>query len=185
MQCVYTTPSLGFTAACLIASVSFVGNPSRSDLEPPTWTQAMALFLQSKCTTTGWCRVHLPDNTLLYSLASQWLGFMGYKTLLWLQTYIKRHSRTLQWFPAHCTLLNSTCYLEFKWKKGSICWIKAYLDISHCHMKLQSELWKLILAVYCLSSGYDWWLFFFSRQLAKYWLCDLPPTAALKNATID
>lgn len=148
MQCVYTTPSLGFTAACLIASVSFVGNPSRSDLEPPTWTQAMALFLQSKCTTTGWCRVHLPDNTLLYSLASQWLGFMGYKTLLWLQTYIKRHSRTLQWFPAHCTLLNSTCYLEFKWKKGSICWIKAYLDISHC--PYETAKWTLEAHFGCL-----------------------------------
>lgn len=140
MQCVYTTPSLGFTAACLIASVSFVGNPSRSDLEPPTWTQAMALFLQSKCTTTGWCRVHLPDNTLLYSLASQWLGFMGYKTLLWLQTYIKRHSRTLQWFPAHCTLLNSTCYLEFKWKNKGVS-RHISLSIWNCKVNFESSFW--------------------------------------------
>ena len=32
-QRVYTPPSLGFTAAWLIAPVSFVGRPSRSDLE--------------------------------------------------------------------------------------------------------------------------------------------------------
>lgn len=32
-QRVYTPPSLGFTAACLIAPISFVGRPSRSDLE--------------------------------------------------------------------------------------------------------------------------------------------------------
>lgn len=77
---VCTAPSLGFTAARLISSASFVGKTSDSDLEwRATWTRAMASFAQRSCSTRGLCRINLLYNTPLCSLTPQWRKYTGRK----------------------------------------------------------------------------------------------------------